>query len=114
MLIQPLSLGDEGDQQTAAQPLALMIGVNIDRMLDGVAKAVKGAPVAEGRITGNYAVFFADQHRIADELSGLKPGNTVVGIDGIVVPDSGGMQYRMVVDFSDCRAIVFAGMACTL
>ena len=111
MLIQPFRLGDEGDEQAAAQPFPLMIGVDIDGMFDGVAKAVKGAPVAEGGVTGNHPVFFAHQHGITGYLPGFEPGNTVVGIDGFVVPDGGGMDDRMVVDFSDCRAIVFAGMA---
>lgn len=77
-------------------------------MFDGVAKAVKGAPVAEGGVTGNHAVFFAHQHGITGYLPGFEPGNTVVGIDGFVVPDGGGMDDRVVVDFSDCCAIVFA------
>ena len=35
-------------KQGAAKPFSLVIGVYVDRMRDGMAKAVEGAPVAKG------------------------------------------------------------------
>ncbi len=75
-----------------------------------MAKTVEGAPVAEGGIAGNHAVFFAHQYRIAHQGAGFKPGDTVVGINGGVVPDGGGMQHRVVIDLADGGAILFTGV----
>ena len=80
-----------------------MIGVDVDRMFDGMAKAVKRAPVAKRRIAGHDAVFFA-------QLTRFKPGDAIIGIDGFVVPDRGSVQHRVVVNFGNRRAIFFAGI----
>ena len=79
-------------------------------MFDGMAKAVKCAPVAKRRIAGHHAVFFAHQNRVACQLTRFKPGDAVIGIDGFVIPDGGGVQHRVVVNFGNRRAIFFAGV----
>ena len=48
---------------------------------------------------------------MASEVYDILRCEGIVRIDGFVVPDGGGMDDRVVVDFSDCCAIVFAGMA---
>ena len=111
MFIQPPRFGDQRNQQFAAQAFPLMVGVNVHRMLHGVAKAVKRAPVAKRGIAGDDAVFLAHQHRKAGQLAGFKPRDAVVGIHGFVIPDSGGMHDGVVIDLGDRRAIVFNGRA---
>ncbi|WP_227512197.1 GNAT family N-acetyltransferase [Klebsiella aerogenes] len=69
-------------------------------MFNGMAETVKSAPVAERGVPGNDAVFFTHQHWIAGNLPGLKPGNTVIDIDGFVIPDGSGMQYGVITGYS--------------
>ena len=40
----------------------------------------------------------------------LKPCDTVIGIDRGIVPDRGGVQHRVVVNFTNSGAVFFAGM----
>lgn len=111
MFIQPSRFGDQGDQQLAAQPFPLMFGMNVHRMLNGMAKAVKCPPVAKRGITGNDAVFLAHQYRKSSQLAGFKPGDAVVGIHSFIIPDGGGMDDGMIIDLGDRRAVVFNGRA---
>ncbi|MPN59564.1 hypothetical protein SDC9_207285 [bioreactor metagenome] len=78
-------------------------------MFNGMAEAIKVTPVAKGGVSRNHAILFTHQHRIPHQLSGFIPGNTVFGIDRLIIPDSRRMQYRMVVDFCNGGAVFFAG-----
>jgi hypothetical protein len=75
-----------------------MLRMDINRVFHRMAKTVKATPVAVGGIAGDNAIFFTHQYRKVAELTRLKPGNAVVGIDGFIVPDSGGVDYRMVIN----------------
>ena len=111
MFIQPTRFGDQRNQQFATQPFPLMIGVNVHRMLHGVAETVKRAPVAKRGIAGDDAVFLVHQHRKAGQLAGFKPRDTVVGIHGFIIPDGGGMHDGVVIDLGDRCTVVFNGRA---
>ncbi len=62
-----------------------MFGMNVHRMLHGMAKAVKRPPVAKRGITGNDAVFLAHQYRKSSQLAGFKPSDAVVGIHSFII-----------------------------
>ena len=96
--------------QRAANPFALMGRVDVDRVLNRMTEAVKGAPVAERGVAGDYAVFLAHQNRVARKRARLKPGDSVIGIDGFIVPDRGSVQHRVVVNLAYRSAVFFAGM----
>ncbi|MNC17914.1 hypothetical protein D3C75_658060 [compost metagenome] len=106
-----LSFTNQRFHQFAANAFALMIRMDVHRMLHRMTKTIKRTPVPERGVAGYNVVFHAHQHRITDQLAGFKPCNAVIGINGLVVPDRGGVQYRMVIDFADGSAIVFAGMS---
>ena len=103
-------LVNQRDHQRAANALSLMIRVDVDRMLNRMTETVEGAPVAERGVTGDNAVFLAHQNRVTRERARLKPGDSVIGIDGFIVPDRGSMQHRVVVDFAYRSAVFLAGM----
>ena len=75
-----------------------------------MAETIKGSPVTERGVSGNNTIFLAHQNRIACKCTSLKPRDTVIGVDGFIVPDSGSVQHRVVIDLSYCSAVFFAGM----
>ena len=66
---------DQGLHQLATNAFSLVVRVNVHRVLHGMTKAVKGAPVAERGVAGDYAVFLAHQNRVARKRARLKPGD---------------------------------------
>ena len=78
-------------------------------MFDGMTETVKVAPVAKRGVPRDDAILFTYQYRIPHQLASFIPGDAVFGIDRLIVPDSGRMQYGVIVDFCDGGAVVFAG-----
>src|SRR5262249_11255939 len=85
--------------------------VDIDGMLDGVAIAVEGAPVAVGGIARHLALAFRNDDRKAPRLASLEPLQPVLDIDQRLVPDRRRVLHGVVVDVADERQVGLGGVA---
>ncbi len=78
-------------------------------MFDGMAEAIKIAPVTKRSVARDNITLYAYQYRITQRLSCFIPRDAVIGVDRLVVPDGCRVQHRMVIDLCDGGAVLFAG-----
>ena len=88
---------------------ALMIGMDINRMFHGMAKTIETTPVAKRGISRHYAIFFTQKHRITCYDPRFHPGNAVICIHRLVIPDSRRIQHGVVINFRNGSTVGFAG-----
>lgn len=112
MLADDPCAGDQALHQRAADTCAALVRPDMDRMLDRMAIAVKGAPVPERGIAQHRAILvYGHQNRIPGPAPIRVPGPAVVKIDQGVVPDRRRMFDSIVVDRRDPLKVTVLGIA---
>ena len=102
---------DEGGKQGAADALAVVIGVNIDRVFHGLGEAFEGAIFAVGGKAGDVGAGVGDEDGETAGGAVMKPGGSGFERGRGDGPEGGGVQDGVVGDAQDGGKIVWGGGA---